>query len=153
VKKLLATVFVPLLAVSLAGCAEPASKEGVGAVTGAVIGGVIGHQIGGGRGKDLATVVGVVAGAAIGASIGRGMDEQDRLRAARVLEYNQVGQTTTWHNPDTNVYYSMAPTNTYQGTAGQPCREYTTEITIDGRRETARGTACRNADGTWKVLN
>jgi len=147
------TFMVPLAAISLAGCAEPMSKEGVGAVTGAVIGGVVGHQIGGGRGKDLATVVGVVAGAAIGASIGRGMDEQDRLRAARVLEYNQTGQTTSWHNPDTNVYYSMAPTNTYQGTSGQPCREYTTQITIDGRLETAKGTACRNADGTWRTLN
>lgn len=33
---------------------------------------------------------------------------------------------------------------------GEPCREYQTTVTIDGKTETAYGRACRQADGTWK---
>jgi surface antigen len=34
-----------------------------------------------------------------------------------------------------------------------PCREFQTEIIIDGRRQPAHGTACRQPDGTWHVVN
>lgn len=34
-----------------------------------------------------------------------------------------------------------------------PCREFQTEIIIDGRKQPAHGTACRQPDGTWKVVN
>jgi surface antigen len=35
---------------------------------------------------------------------------------------------------------------------GRNCRAYTETIYIDGRPQTARGTACRNPDGTWRPL-
>ena len=35
---------------------------------------------------------------------------------------------------------------------GRNCRAYTHTIYIDGRPQTARGTACRNPDGTWTPL-
>jgi hypothetical protein len=34
---------------------------------------------------------------------------------------------------------------------GQQCREYQRTVTIDGKTETAYGTACRQPDGTWKT--
>lgn len=34
-----------------------------------------------------------------------------------------------------------------------PCREFQTTIVIDGKREPAHGTACQQADGTWRVVN
>lgn len=37
--------------------------------------------------------------------------------------------------------------------APSPCREFQTEIIIDGRKQLAHGTACRQPDGTWKVVN
>ncbi len=33
------------------------------------------------------------------------------------------------------------------------CREYTRQIVIDGEEQTAYGTACRQSDGTWRILN
>jgi hypothetical protein len=37
-------------------------------------------------------------------------------------------------------------------TADDYCREYTEKITINGASHTAYGTACRQADGTWKKV-
>ncbi len=38
-----------------------------------------------------------------------------------------------------------------KGWNGQQCREYQRTVTIDGKTETAYGTACRQPDGTWKT--
>ncbi len=37
--------------------------------------------------------------------------------------------------------------------ASGPCREFQTHIIIDGKSEPAHGTACRQPDGTWRVVN
>ena len=37
--------------------------------------------------------------------------------------------------------------------AAGPCREFQTHIIIDGKSEPAHGTACRQPDGTWRVVN
>ena len=69
------------------------------------------------------------------------------------LESNQSGQTSTWKNPDSGASGTVTPTRTYQSTAGQPCREYQQTVTIGGKTETVTGQACRQADGTWKVVS
>lgn len=61
-------------------------------------------------------------------------------------------QSSSWQNPDTGYRYAVTPTRTYAEDA-RPCREYTTEAWINGRRETVYGTACRQADGTWQASN
>lgn len=33
------------------------------------------------------------------------------------------------------------------------CREFTRTIVIDGEEQTAYGTACRQSDGSWKIVN
>ena len=43
------------------------------------------------------------------------------------------------------------PMNTADATG--PCREFQTHIIIDGKSEPAHGTACRQPDGTWRVVN
>jgi hypothetical protein len=37
--------------------------------------------------------------------------------------------------------------------AGAKCREFQTEILIEGRRQPAYGTVCQQADGSWRVVN
>jgi surface antigen len=44
----------------------------------------------------------------------------------------------------------MVPTNTYDSATG-PCREYTIDAVIGGKREKVYGTACRQPDGSWSV--
>jgi len=75
---------------------------------------------------------------------------QDALQSA--LEYNRTNQASTWVNPDTGDTGSVVPVRTFQNTQGQPCREYQRTIVIGGREERGYGTACRQADGTWRTV-
>lgn len=79
------------------------------------------------------------------------MDDTDRLKAGQVLESNCSGVGTTWVNPDSQNKYTMTPTNSYSAASG-PCREYTTEAVIGGKVEKVYGTACRQDDGSWKIV-
>lgn len=140
------------LAALLAACTSVPTREEQGVLIGALAGGILGHQVGGGSGQVLATMAGTVAGAMIGGSIGRSMDATDRLNTSAALENVRTGVPTTWVNPDTGYEYVVTPTNTYNGGAG-PCREYTLDANIGGRAEQIYGTACRQPDGSWQVMD
>lgn len=147
------TVISMLLVTSLAvaGCTttQGPSEQG-GMVIGGVLGGLLGNQVGRGSGRTAAIIAGTMIGAAIGGNIGRYMDETDRLRAAQTLETVRTGVPTAWQNPDTGYEYQMVPTRTYETGTG-PCREYTIDAVIGGKREKVYGTACRQPDGSWRV--
>lgn len=149
--KIALTVVLLAAAVTLSGCAT-GPKEEAGMVIGGIIGGVLGSQVGSGRGRTTATVIGALAGGAIGSSIGRQMDELDRMKMTATLETTRTGVATTWSNPDTGYDYRMVPTRTYESARG-PCREYTLDAEIGGRTEQVYGTACRQADGSWRIAN
>jgi surface antigen len=134
---------------ALAACETPPDKEQKGALAGAVVGGVVGSTIGGGTGRTVAIVAGTVAGALIGGRIGSKMDEADKLKAAHALESAPTGQQVAWRNPDTGAQYTMTPTRTHQE-AGAPCRDFTVNGEVDGKAEKVTGTACRQADGSWR---
>ena len=132
-----------------AGCAS--SREESGALTGAAVGAVLGSTLGEGRGRALGIWLGAVVGASIGSTIGKYMDEQDRLKTAQILETKRTNTATTWVNPDTRNTYTVTPTRTYEVAEG-PCREFTMDAQIGGKTEQIYGTACRQADGSWKVI-
>ena len=136
----------------LSGCAAPPTQEQGGMVIGGVLGGALGSQIGKGHGRTAATVVGTLLGASIGGAVGRSMDEQDRMKVAHSLETVRTGVSSQWRNPDTGNMYAVVPTRTYES-AGTPCREYTVNGIIGGRKERIVGTACRQADGSWRTMN
>ena len=71
----------------------------------------------------------------------------------QTLERNRIGQSSSWVDPDNGQQITMTPTRTYRGRNNTPCREYETVVNIDGQYETVRGTACRQADGTWRSQN
>ncbi|WP_376695921.1 glycine zipper 2TM domain-containing protein [Wenzhouxiangella sp. EGI_FJ10305] len=143
-------VLLLALVLSLPGCAT-GPKEEVGMIIGGVLGGVLGSEVGSGRGRTAATVIGALAGSAVGSSIGRSMDELDRMKMSATLETTRTGVATTWTNPDTGYDYRMEPTRTYKSADG-PCREYVLDAEIGGRTEQIYGTACRQADGSWRVI-
>lgn len=146
------TLLTGLLSLScLLGACQPTQQE-TGRVIGAIAGGVLGNQVGKGSGKVAATIAGSILGGYIGGKIGREMDENDRYRANQALEQAPTDRTTSWHNPDSDIDYAVTPTRTYYRDS-RPCREYTTEAWIDGKKQTVFGTACRNEDGSWQVSN
>lgn len=145
-------LFAGMLAatVALSGCQT--TQEQVGQVLGGVAGGVLGNRVGSGSGRVAATIAGTMLGGYLGGKLGQAMDDSDRYRAAQALEKSPTNSTVSWSNPDTGNDYAVTPTRTYYEDA-QPCREYSTEAWIDGRRETVYGTACRGSDGSWQASN
>jgi len=142
-----------LLSVSilLTGCG-PVNNEGVGTVAGGVVGGLLGSQFGGGSGRVAAAAGGALIGAFLGGNIGRTMDKVDRMEMQKTLETAPVGRAVTWRNPDSGYTYTVKPTRTYY-TNQQPCREYVTHALIGGRSQQIYGKACRQSDGSWRVVN
>jgi surface antigen len=149
------------LAVSLAACAGtpdgPGAKENTGTLLGALGGAAIGSQFGGGASGHVAgALVGAGLGALIGNRIGASLDEEDARRAyaaqEAALDHGDPGVATSWKNPDSGRYGTVIPGPMYVDN-GRNCRSYTHTIYIDGRPQTARGTACRNPDGTWTPLS
>ena len=137
------------IAISISGCATTPTQEQTGMVIGGALGGLLGSQVGGGSGRTAAIIVGTLLGASVGGSVGRSMDETDQLKVANTLETVRTGVPAKWHNPDTGNKYTVTPIRTFDSTTG-PCREYTVDANIGGKKETVIGTACRQADGTWK---
>ena len=140
----------------IAGCSTVPSKQQQGAAAGAVVGGVLGSALGKGHSdRGWATALGVIFGAVVGDQIGAQLDERDRLLAARNLQYSlestKDGAVTTWQNPNSGNSGAATPTATVVKSDGTPCREFTTEIQVGGETQQGYGTACRQADGSWKI--
>ncbi len=125
----------------------------IGSLGGAALGGLVGSQFGGGSGKGIMTALGVVGGALAGGYVGRQMDPADHACVNRTLENTPTGQTVAWKNPDNGAQYKVTPTSSYKGSNGQPCRNFTTQAIIDGKSQQVDGTACRQADGSWKTAS
>ena len=150
------TILVPLVAslftlAGLAGC-ETTTHAQQGEVVGGVLGGVLGSQVGEGSGQTAAIIIGTMAGSMIGRHIGQTMDDVDRMKTAEALNNNRTGQSTTWTNPDTGEEYTVTPTRTFEEPAG-PCREFELDATVGGEADQkVNGTACLQADGSWKIV-
>lgn len=130
-------------------------KQSIGTVTGMVLGGKIANDFAkGSKNENIWTLAGVTLGAFMGNEIGAALDQQDILMAQKsqyqALEYNKLNVRSTWNNPDTGNSGKIYPTRTFNR-GEQPCREFTQEITIAGKTETAFGLACRMADGSWQL--
>jgi surface antigen len=145
-----------LLGLALAACAnDPYSgpKQDAGTVLGAITGALIGSNFGGGTSGHVAgAVAGAAVGGLLGNAIGASLDAQDRQRAyaaqMQAVQYGEPGAPIGWRSPDSGRYGTIVPGPPYQSN-GLTCREFTHTIYVDGHPQTARGTACRNADGTW----
>jgi len=134
----------------------PGPKENTGTLLGALGGAAIGSQFGGGVGGHVAgALIGAGIGGLIGNRIGAALDDDDKQRAYAAqmdaLERGQSGAPVSWRNPDSGRYGTVVPGPAYDQ-AGRHCRSYTHTVYIDGQPQTARGTACRNPDGTWSAL-
>ncbi|CAG0994088.1 MAG: hypothetical protein F9K19_21015 [Rhizobiaceae bacterium] len=95
-----------------------------------------------------------MAGGLIGGSIGTGLSERERRAALeaeyRALEYTPSGQAVAWSG-DAGRSGEVVAAQPYR-VGSQDCRQYTHKVTIGGQTGQARGTACRNADGSWTPL-
>lgn len=136
---------------------DPTSTEGViGGIAGAALGGFLGSKVGSGSGRTFATIGGVLAGGLLGnqAATRLTCDDQQEVYSTTqsTLEDYPSGRSATWNNPDSGHWGTVTPTRTYVDGSGQNCREFEQTIYIDGHPEKGVGEACRQTDGTWRII-
>ena len=145
---------VAAVALLSTGCATVSDnpKATAGGLGAAAAGGLIAAGVGGGT---TAIIGGVLLGGLLGGAVGNALDQRDKelhMRQAQLaLESSRSGQASTWQNPDSGNSGTVTPTRTYQLANGQYCRQYQQTIVIGGEQHQTYGTACRQADGTWKT--
>lgn len=130
---------VALAVLVLGGCATRATSFG---------GGIIGANGGTASGPYLSALQGgIVARSGLQLS---GADSKRALEAEyRALEEAAAGQSIAWKGSGASgTVVAAAP---YQ-VGAQNCRQYRHTLDAAGKQALARGTACRNADGTWTPL-
>lgn len=155
-KKLIAASLIGGLLASCTNEAGEINKQQMLGIAGAVGGGVIGSNIGKGRGRTAAIIGGTLIGALAGSELGKSLDKADvayhNRAQSQALESNKSGSASTWRNPDSGASGTITPTKTYEK-SGRYCREYTQTINVGGKTEKGYGTACRQPDGSWEVVN
>jgi surface antigen len=67
----------------------------------------------------------------------------------RALEFGRTGVPVPWHKG--SVYGEVVPGAKYQVNTFN-CRDFTHMVASGGQKQTTRGTACRQPDGTWQVV-
>ncbi|CAO3455054.1 Rickettsia 17 kDa surface antigen [Azospirillum argentinense] len=127
----------------------------LGKLGGAAVGALAGSQIGKGSGNLLAIgaggLLGYFAGGYLMEQLSPGSRNAAQSAETRALDA-PVGQTIRWNSPDSaNTGGTITPIRAGRDSAGRECKEFQHKVTIDGRQESATGTACRGDDGQWRL--
>lgn len=150
-KNIAKVALISLIAMPLLSCTKEDSGTLLGGVGGALVGSAVTNN------STVGVAIGTLAGAYIGRDIGRKMDKADQQKMYQTtqaaLETGVSGNAAQWTNPDTGNSGSVTPQPAFNNADGQYCREYQQTVTIAGKAETAYGTACRQPDGSWKIVN
>lgn len=98
-------------------------------------------------------VAGIVGGGLISGTVGAGLGRYAKREALeaeyKALETAPAGQPVAWASG--SVGGQVVAAQPYR-VGSQNCRQYAQMVTGTTQR-TARGTACRNEDGSWTVLD
>ena len=139
------------MASALISCTKEESGTLLGAIGGALIGSAVTNDSG------VGVAIGTLAGAYAGNNIGKKLDEADQQQmystTQAALETGVSGDQSQWYNPDSGNKGSITPQPAFNNNEGEYCREYQQTVTVGGEPETAYGTACRQPDGSWKIIN
>lgn len=150
-------LLVTVLALALSGCqtGSMGGKEAAGTFGGAVAGGIIGSRFGGGVGKLVAVGAGTLLGAFLGREVGASLDKADHQYAERASQRAYaapIGERIAWNNPQSGNSGVVVPVRDGYSQSGSYCREFQQTITVGGRLEQAFGQACRQPDGSWRIV-
>jgi surface antigen len=128
-----------------------------GVIAGALIGGILGNVFGqNARSRGVATLAGVVVGGAIGTALTRNLDCEDRSYAYKTyydgFNSGRANVPYQWRNPRTGNYGEFRVDSYYNDPVGFRCANFTQQIFIRGRPQSATGRACQQPDGTWTIV-
>lgn len=101
--------------------------------------------------------IGEVRDSRLGTQIGTSLSPDD-LQAAkaaeyRALEYGRSDEEVRWQQGDgSDLRGTIELGRSYQVNR-LDCRDYTNTLFIGGRPQVARGVACREPEGTWRIVS
>jgi surface antigen len=149
-------------ALALGGCEITGASGGLGESTGTLAGAFSGGSNGSviGRGSNsngaAAAATNAALGGLIGSKLGASLNDDDRRLAYEAqidaLDRGAPGAPVPWRNPASGRHGNIVPGPAYEQ-KGVKCRGFSHTVTINGELETARGTACIGADGTWTAVS
>ncbi|WP_048649132.1 RT0821/Lpp0805 family surface protein [Nitratireductor soli] len=100
-------------------------------------------------------VTGIEGGGLVNGTLGTSLSRLQRRLAMeaeyRALESTPPGQDVSWRDAASGRAGMVRAAQPYR-VGSQDCRQYTHTIEVDGTDRQARGTACRNVDGSWTLL-
>ena len=134
----------------LAGCNTTSSTGGTTAASGNVIGAKFGS---GGKFADngVDSLVGAFIGPDIRSSLSQA-DQEYAEKAARTAYAGPIGDWVPWQNPQTGNSGTIVALREGYNSAGTYCRVYRMTVSAGGKSDLAFGTACKQADGAWKIV-
>ncbi len=101
------------------------------------------------------TIIAQMNGGLIGGDLGKKLPERERRKALeaeyRALEYTPARTPVTWKADNGRMGGEVVAAQPYR-VGSQDCRQYSHKLSDGVRESEARGTACRNPDGSWTPL-
>jgi surface antigen len=149
-----ATALISVL--TLAACENQGPNQTGGTAIGAATGSILGAAIAGPHDSLAGALFGAVAGGIVGNAIGKNLDDADRahMREAEMRAYSSpLNEPISWNNPNNGHSGYVTPIREGHGHSGDYCREFQTEVIVGGQRQSAYGRACRQPDGSWKIIS
>ena len=134
-----------------------------GAVVGAIAGGFAGAEFGGGLGQTLFISAGAMTGASVGYEAGTILYPSDQAaydnNARLALNTSTNGKVSDWANPETGNSGIFTPIKTFVAGNGRSCRNYRSTLALKAEGDQTgvithqEGTACQQADGSWRSVS
>jgi surface antigen len=157
VQRKLMGITIVAMAIAASACESTGGpKQTGGTILGGIGGAALGAQFGRGTGQVVATAAGTLLGALMGSEVGRSLDKADIVYADRAnaqATTAPIGAPIRWNNPQSGNSGIVTPVRDGVDSAtGAYCREFQQTVTIAGRSQQAYGTACRQPDGSWRVV-
>ena len=99
------------------------------------------------------TAIGALLTAVGGSRTARGISRQNEICFSQSFEHVPDRTTVAWSDPALAVHYSVTPMRTLKTSDGRFCREYAAKATVNGHAADVYGTACRQPDGAWFLVD
>lgn len=130
---------------AIGGCTSTGSRSGGAGLP----------QLSPGQGGSGAAPISAMGGGLVGGRIGTALTSRERRSALeaeyKALEYTASGQPVAWKGDRAGHHGEVVAAQPYR-VGSQDCRQYKHTVYTGDASAIARGTACRNADGSWTPL-
>ncbi len=102
------------------------------------------------------SISGIVGAGLLMSGLGSDLSRSEKIAALdaeyKALETRMAGEPVIWRDEKSGRSGTVIAAQPYR-VGSQDCRPFTHMIEDNGQSRSVRGTACRNRDGSWTLLN